>query len=120
MRGQITHRLPTPGELQDSEKEQGGKLSYKDAFESSTANKQNYAKLMRICMGSVRVTQNEYEFAFNQVLDLIFAGRMSGRLEGTFHDYNIEEKLRELEERAETTDNLVRQLINLIQSGTTT
>lgn len=72
--------------------------------------------LISICAGSKEATSEERKKAIAKLFTMIFFMRAaSGRLEGRFTEFDVEERLSRLEEKLNATEDIVNQIAILIR-----
>lgn len=116
LRGDITISFVTSGELLERAKMGKQKLSYTQAYDKEVKDKLIFTNLCSICVGAKQATEDERQKAISDVFELILVLRSSGRIKGKFIEYDIEERLRKLEERLDETDRLVHEIAIWLRS----
>jgi hypothetical protein len=89
-------------------------LTYKQALAKEVDIKTQFTKLVNICSGAVQASQDEQQKAMAEIFDTILSFRSSKRINGRFMNYELEERVRRLEEGLSVTNNFVEQLIEYL------
>jgi hypothetical protein len=87
------------------------KMDWNQALQEERVAKQEFLKLVDICVGAVKATPEQQEQALAELFRVILILRAGARIEGSFvSSINIEEKLGKIEEDLQATKDLVFEL----------
>lgn len=116
LRGDITLFFVSSEEYLQRAKMKKQKLSYEQASDQEVKSKLVFTNLASICVGTKQATEDERQKAISDVFEMILMLRLSDRIKGKFIEYDIEERLRKLEERLDITDRLVHEIAIWLRS----
>lgn len=100
----------------------GKKLSHDEEFKFAeeeiryiSNRHSSFTSLMEICSGVTPCTPEELEKSFNEFFKQILIFRSADRLEGSFVDYSIEERLVNIEKKAQTDIDFLKNEVRWLK-----
>lgn len=87
------------------------KMSGKIALDFAVEQREKFSHVVMVCCGVKESTEEERKKALTDVFDIILLARTNGRLRGSIEDYELKEKIDDLEEKLLATNNVVKQLV---------
>ena len=112
VKGTITIRFADSETIRDSKKTTGESIDEAEAKNLEIGAKKNFVRQIKIITGRLPSTKIEFERAINYIFACLLAWRSSNRIDGTFMNYEIEQKIDDLEQKLDATNNLVVELVN--------
>lgn len=109
--GKITINFESRYEIIKTEKEHGRTMNPDDALKRELAIKSEITDLVEICSGITQSTETELENSVLQLFSKILDYKGALRIEGSFMDYTMQDRLDELEKKVDANSNVVEQLI---------
>lgn len=118
VRGQLSVHFPTAEEYVSTEEEKGETITLKQASEYELRNKEDFSNLIEICSGRKNASPSELMEATTRLFRFILWWRQGERITGAFLEYSIEERMHDIEQKLEATNEVVRQFVKWFRGGT--
>jgi hypothetical protein len=113
IRGDIIIRFPTAAEL--SKKNPLAIAFPTDpSVNQELKIKEHYIDLLLICAGITQATVDEQEKAVTEVFRMLLMFRSANRIEGKIMSNDLEKRVRNLEEKLQSTGKLVEQITGFL------
>lgn len=111
VRGDLSIKFMSAEERLIIAKRTGQRLDFKTAYDQDLEDKKPIIDLIAICTDAKQSSPEEKSKAIKDLFYLILFARSSGRLQGKFMTFDIEARLRKLEQDLEQTNKLVAELL---------
>lgn len=115
--GTLKIDLPNETEIIQRAKLEGKTITYVEASAEATNLMAAIEKGAAICLGTVASTPEQRQAAIDNLAQLIIRLRATHRLDGTFMDVSVENKIAELRRELDATNNLLRRFVDYFRSG---
>lgn len=112
IRGQLKVSFPYIEEIQGFYKRKGQKIDKERAWKLETGSKGQVENTIAICVGTQPSTSAQLEVAINEMFSWIMVLRQGDRIEGTFLNANIEDRLTDIESKLNANNNVLEKLIS--------
>ena len=112
VKGTITVSFADFKVIRRVKKTTGESIGEEEAKNLELGAKQDFVHQIQIITGRLPSTKIEFEHAINHIFAYLLAWRSSNRIAGTFMNYEIEQKIDDIEQKLVATNNLVVELVN--------